>query len=104
MFGISPLHGHMRRARRNGKAGLDHGLPASAVPAIVLAGDTAPSRALSDVQHELRRYDPKSLYCCGEADVVKTKFKVESTGGPHPEDVWYAWLNEAWVQIPPGRS
>ena len=54
--------------------------------------------------HPERRYDPKSLYCCGAADVVKTKFKVESTGGPHPEDVWYAWLNEAWVQIPPGRS
>ena len=53
--------------------------------------------------HPERRYDPKSLYCCGEADVVKTKFKVESKGGPHPEDVWYAWLNEAWVQIPPEK-
>jgi hypothetical protein len=39
-------------------------------------------------------------YCCGEADVVKTKFKVESNGGLHPDDTWYAWLNEAWVQIP----
>jgi hypothetical protein len=27
--------------------------------------------------HPERRYDPKSLYCCGEADVVHTKFKVE---------------------------
>jgi hypothetical protein len=53
--------------------------------------------------HPERRYDPKSLYCCGEADVVKTKFKVESMGGPHPEDVWHAWLNEAWVQIPPDK-
>ena len=24
--------------------------------------------------------DPKSLYCCGEADVVRTKFKVCATG------------------------
>ena len=30
-------------------------------------------------------------------------FRLESTGGPHPEDVWYAWLNEAWVRIPPEK-
>ena len=36
--------------------------------------------------HPYRKLDPKSLYCCGEADAVKTKFKVESNGGPHPED------------------
>jgi hypothetical protein len=53
--------------------------------------------------HPERRYDPKSLYCCGEADVVHTKFKVESKGGPYPEDVWYAWLHEEWVQIPPEK-
>ena len=47
--------------------------------------------------------DPKSLYCCGEADVVRTKFKVESKGGAHPEDVWYAWLHEKWVEIPPEK-
>jgi hypothetical protein len=47
--------------------------------------------------------DPTSLYCCGEADVVRTKFKVEGNGGPHPEDTWYAWLNETWVQIPPEK-
>ena len=47
--------------------------------------------------------DPKSLYCCGEADVVRTKFKVEGNGGSHPEDAWYAWLNETWVQIPPEK-
>jgi hypothetical protein len=34
--------------------------------------------------HPERRYDPKSLYCCGEADVVKTKFKVESQRRPSP--------------------
>jgi len=31
--------------------------------------------------HPYRQKEPKSLYCCGEADVVKTKFKVESNGG-----------------------
>jgi hypothetical protein len=50
--------------------------------------------------HPYRKLDPKSLYCCGEADVVKTKFKVESNSGPHPEDTWYAWLDESWVPIP----
>jgi hypothetical protein len=54
--------------------------------------------------HPQRLIDPKSLYCCGEADVVKTKFKVEYNGGPHPDDTWYAWLNEAWVQIPSEKS
>lgn len=43
------------------------------------------------------------LSCCGEGDVVKTKFKVEAAKGPHPEDVWYAWLKGAWVRIPPEK-
>jgi hypothetical protein len=34
--------------------------------------------------------DPKSLTCCGVADTVKTKFKVEPVGGSHPEHRWYA--------------
>ena len=42
----------------------------------------------------------ESRYCCGIADFVDTRFKVESTGGPDPDDVWYAWLNEVWVRIP----
>ena len=50
-----------------------------------------------------RRSDSKSLFCCGEADVVKTKFKVETTGGPYPEDRWYAWLNESWTLVPPEK-
>jgi hypothetical protein len=50
-----------------------------------------------------RHLDPKSLYCCGAADVVKTKFKVESTGGRYPEDQWYAWLNDGWMLIPPEK-
>jgi hypothetical protein len=47
--------------------------------------------------------DEKSRYCCGMADVVDTKFKVESTGGQYPHDTWYAWLNGAWVKVPPGK-
>jgi hypothetical protein len=47
--------------------------------------------------------DEKSLYCCDIADTVDTKFKVEKTGGPYPEDAWYAWLNDAWVKIPPEK-
>jgi hypothetical protein len=47
--------------------------------------------------------DEKSRYCCGMADVVDTKFKVESTGGQYPQDTWYAWLNGAWVKVPPGK-
>jgi hypothetical protein len=47
-----------------------------------------------------RQQDPKSLFCCGEADIVRTKFKVESTGGRYPDDQWYAWLNDTWILIP----
>lgn len=47
--------------------------------------------------------DPKSQFCCGEADIVRTKFKVENTGGRYPEDRWYAWLNESWTLIPPEK-
>jgi hypothetical protein len=50
--------------------------------------------------HPSRKLDPKSLYCCGAADVVKTKFKVESAGGKYPEDTWYAWLDNSWTRIP----
>src|SRR3954469_7683171 len=53
--------------------------------------------------HPERRIDPKSLYCCGEADVVRTTFKVESKGGNYPDDVWYAWLHDEWVEIPPDK-
>ena len=42
-------------------------------------------------QHPERRIDPKSLSCCGAADLVKTRFKVESGGGQYPEDRWFAW-------------
>src|SRR5262245_24870392 len=54
-------------------------------------------------RHPSRQLDRKSLFCCGEADIVKTRFKVENTGGRHPEDTWYAWLNEAWTLIPPEK-
>jgi hypothetical protein len=50
--------------------------------------------------HPSRMLDPKSLSCCGAADVVKTKFKVESIGNQYPEDTWYAWLDDSWTKIP----
>jgi len=53
--------------------------------------------------HTYRQSDPKSLFCCGAADVVKTKFKVENAGDRYPEDVWYAWLNGEWTRIPPEK-
>jgi hypothetical protein len=54
--------------------------------------------------HPSRKLDHKSLFCCGAADVVTTKFKVELGGDRYPEDVWYAWLNDTWTRIPPRRS
>jgi hypothetical protein len=51
-------------------------------------------------QNPERQLDPKSLFCCGAADVVKTKFMVEQGGDKYPEDVWYAWLNDTWTKIP----
>ena len=50
--------------------------------------------------HPYRTADPKSLFCCGAADVVKTKFKVDLGGDRYPDDVWYAWLNSTWTRIP----
>ena len=47
-----------------------------------------------------RQSDPKSLFCCGIADTVKTKFKVEAGNERYPEDRWYAWLKDDWVLIP----
>ena len=54
-------------------------------------------------QNPHRKIDPKSLSCCGAADTVKTRYRVESSGGPYPEDVWYAWLNEQWIRVPPEK-
>ena len=50
-----------------------------------------------------RQSDPKSLFCCGAADTVKTKFKVEAGNERYPEDRWYAWLKNDWVLIPPEK-
>ena len=47
--------------------------------------------------------DPKSLYCCGIADTVKTKFKVEPGNARYPEDRWYAWLKDEWTLVPPEK-
>ena len=51
----------------------------------------------------LMRPDVPYQHCCGEADIIKTKFKVENMGGPYPEDRWYAWLNETWTPIPSAK-
>jgi hypothetical protein len=50
-----------------------------------------------------RKLDEKSLFCCGIADTVKTKFKVEPGNEKYPQDTWYAWLKEEWVRIPPEK-
>jgi len=49
-----------------------------------------------------RNIDPKSLSCCGIADTIKTKFRVEAGDSKHPEDRWYAWLKDEWV-FPPEK-
>jgi hypothetical protein len=54
-------------------------------------------------KHPYRAQDSKSLFCCGVADTVKTKFKVEPGSERYPEDRWYAWLNEQWTPIPPEK-
>jgi DNA-binding CsgD family transcriptional regulator len=53
--------------------------------------------------HKYPGRDFKSQSCCGVADTVKTKYRVEKTEGPYPEDIWFAWLNEQWVRIPPDK-
>jgi hypothetical protein len=45
----------------------------------------------------------KSRFCCGVADTVKTKFKVEPGDGNYPEDRWYAWIEEEWTPVPPEK-
>jgi hypothetical protein len=47
--------------------------------------------------------DLKSRSCCGAADVVKTRFRVESGDEKYPEDRWFAWVNEQWIPIPPEK-
>ena len=47
--------------------------------------------------------DAKSRFCCGIADTVKTKFRVEAGDERYPEDRWYAWLDGAWVKVPPEK-
>jgi hypothetical protein len=54
-------------------------------------------------QQPQRQSAPKSLSCCGIADTVKTKFKVEAGNERYPEDRWDAWLRGDWVVIPPEK-
>jgi hypothetical protein len=54
-------------------------------------------------RHPQRQLDRKSLFCCGEADIVRMKFRVANTDGRYPNDQWYAWLDESWTFIPPEK-
>jgi hypothetical protein len=47
--------------------------------------------------------DQKSRFCCGVADTVKTRFRVEPGTETYPEDRWYAWIKEEWIPIPPEK-
>lgn len=49
------------------------------------------------------RRDYKSRFCCGVADTVKTRFKVEPSTEKYPEDRWYAWIKDEWIPIPPEK-
>jgi len=33
----------------------------------------------------------------------QTQFKVEPGNEKYPEDVWYAWLKDQWVRVPPEK-
>jgi hypothetical protein len=52
--------------------------------------------------HKFLYREKHSLSCCDAGDTVKTKFKVEGDG-KHPEDRWYAWLDDNWVMVPPDK-
>jgi hypothetical protein len=75
---------------------------------VVLAGgewpegpNTAFFKNLQRPDNDMHPYrDGKSRFCCGIADTVKTKFKVEIGNAKYPEDTWYAWLDDQWTLIP----
>jgi hypothetical protein len=79
-----------------------------ALPSVLLAGGEWPDgpnkgwfQGLQRPDNSKHPYrDEKSRFCCGVADTVKTKFKVEAGNERYPEDRWYAWLNDRWIQIP----
>jgi hypothetical protein len=84
-----------------------------ALTAPAIAGDARdyPDGPMKDFFRQLQRpdnhlapyRDPKSKFCCDEADTVKTKFTVVPGGGAHPQDSWFAWLNDKWTHIPPEK-
>jgi hypothetical protein len=85
---------------------LQAGFRAATAVAICLVFQSAGLAHEGPLKHwleSLMRPDASFQPCCGDADIVKTKFKVENTGGPYPEDRWYAWLNESWTPIPPEK-
>jgi hypothetical protein len=53
--------------------------------------------------HQNPQRDHRSRFCCGVADTVKTKFKVEAGDERYPADRWYAWINDQWIPIPPEK-
>jgi hypothetical protein len=82
-----------------------------AVPAALLAGGEWPDGPNKKWFQALQRpdndknpqRDEKSRSCCGVADTVRTKFRVEAGNERYPEDRWYAWLNDQWIAIPPEK-
>ena len=81
------------------------------LPSELLAGGEWPDSPNKSWFEQLQRPDndknpsrrDESLFCCGVADTVKTRFKVEAGDERYPEDRWYAWLKDDWVPIPPEK-
>jgi hypothetical protein len=78
------------------------------IPSSLFAGGDWPDSPYKSWFENLRRPDNdqnlnrdyRSLFCCGVADTVKTKFKVELGTDKYPEDRWYAWIQDTWIPIP----
>jgi hypothetical protein len=81
------------------------------IPSSLFAGGDWPDGPYKSWFENLRRPDNdqnlnrdyRSLFCCGVADTVKTKFKVELGTDKYPEDRWYAWVRDTWTPIPPEK-
>jgi hypothetical protein len=103
---LSPNRGRHALTQSRGRTGR-HGL-ACAIASISGSGgewpegpNTAFFKNLQRPDNDMHPYrDGKSRFCCGIADTVKTKFKVEIGNAKYPEDTWYAWLDDQWTLIP----
>ena len=84
-------------------------LPLALVPPVLAAAHEWPDGPNKKFFRNLQRPDAWSgaseydRSCCGPGDIVKTKFKVIPADRGHPEDAWFAWLNERWERIPPSK-